>query len=148
MDYQIAEEKIVEILHKTEEKDVLQKTIKFLHENFEKYNWIGIYIVKDDNLILGPWIGPNATEHTKIPIGRGVCGAAAKTGKTEIVDDVKSDNRYLSCFITTKSEIVVPIYKDEKVIGEIDIDSDEKASFTEKDKEFLEKIADMLKEHI
>ena len=79
---------------------------------------------------------------------RGICGAAAATGKTEVIPDVHQDDRYLSCFISTKSEIVVPIKIDDKIIGEIDIDSDIKDAFSEEDCIFLEKIADMLAEHI
>ncbi|MCI0501788.1 MAG: GAF domain-containing protein, partial [Epsilonproteobacteria bacterium] len=89
-----------------------------------------------------------ATEHTRIPIGKGVCGSAAATGKTEIVDDVHSDKRYLACFVSTKSEIVVPIKKEGKTIGEIDIDSDKIGAFTIKDKIFLEKVANILKDYI
>ena len=126
----------------------LQKIVDYLHDNFNHYSWVGIYIVKGNDLILGPWKGLNATEHTKIPIGKGICGSAAATGKTEIIDDVCSDSRYLSCFLSTKSEIVVPIKKGYKVIGEIDIDSDKIAAFNKKDSLFLQKIADMLSEHI
>ena len=128
--------------------DALQDVVDFLYDNFDYYSWIGIYIVKGYHLILGPWNGPNATEHTKIPIGKGVCGSAALSGKTELVDDVNSDDRYLSCFVSTKSEIVVPIKKEGKIVGEIDIDSDVKNAFKKEDKTFLEKVADMLSEHI
>jgi len=128
--------------------DALQDVVDFLYDNFDYYSWIGIYIVKGYHLILGPWNGPNATEHTKIPIGKGVCGSAALSGKTELVDDVHSDDRYLSCFVSTKSEIVVPIKKEGKIVGEIDIDSDVKNAFKKEDKTFLEKVADMLSEHI
>ncbi len=128
--------------------DVIKNVVNYLYENFESYSWVGIYIVNDSNLVLGPWKGPNATEHTKIPIGKGVCGSAAETGKIEIVDDVYSDDRYLSCFVSTRSEIVVPIKKNGKIVGEIDIDSDKKAAFTKKDSDFLKSVADMLSEHI
>jgi putative methionine-R-sulfoxide reductase with GAF domain len=104
--------------------------------------------VKGNHLILGPWKGKQATEHTKIPIGKGICGSAAASGKTEIISDVHSDKRYLACFVTTKSEIVVPIKKDGIILGEIDIDSDIKSAFTKEDRVFLEKIADMLSKHI
>ena len=99
-------------------------------------------------MILGPWKGKHATEHTKIPIGKGICGYAAKTGRTEIVSDVSSDDRYLACFVSTRSEIVVPIRKNGKIVGEIDIDSDIPNAFDSKDAVFLEKIADMLAKHI
>ena len=146
MDYKKAENEIKEIIN--ESSNILQSVVDFLCDNFNHYSWVGIYVVKGDNLILGPWKGPSATEHTKIPIGQGVCGAAAASGKTEIVDDVSSDGRYLSCFLSTRSEIVVPIKKDSKIIGEIDIDSDKLNAFTKEDEMFLEKISDMLSEHI
>ena len=146
LDYKISEEKINKIVNIS--SNVLDKVVEFLYKNFKNYNWVGIYFVRGDILVLGPWRGKQATEHLKIPIGKGICGAAAKSGKTEIVSDVNADDRYLSCFVSTKSEIIVPIKKDEKVIGEIDIDSDKKDAFTKKDKEFLEKVADMLSKHI
>lgn len=146
MDYLLAEQKIQDII--SDSSEILTKVVDFLYENFDHYSWIGIYLVKGNDLILGPWKGLHATEHTKIPIGQGICGAAAASGKTEIIPDVSSDDRYLSCFISTKSEIVVPIKKDGKVIGEIDIDSDKKDAFSKEDGEFLEKIADMLGKHI
>ena len=147
MDYFSAEMKIREIISKNKES-ILSEVVDALYNNFDHYSWVGIYVVKGDDLFLGPWRGPHATEHTKIPIGKGICGSAAATGKTEIIDDVNSDKRYLSCFITTKSEIVVPIIKDDKVIAEIDIDSDKINAFSKEDKDFLEKIADMLSKHI
>jgi GAF domain-containing protein len=146
LDYKKAEQQIKKIIDKS--SNFLQDVVDFLCNNFEHYNWVGIYIVKGTDLVLGSWKGPNATEHTRISIGKGVCGSAAATGKTEVVDDVHSDKRYLTCFVSTKSEIVVPIKKDKKIVGEIDIDSDRSAAFTKKDKIFLEKIADMLSEHI
>lgn len=146
LDYKIAEEKINKIINTS--SNVLDKVVEFLYKNFKNYNWVGIYIVKGDVLVLGPWQGKYATEHTKIPIGKGICGAAAKRGNTEIVNDVSADNRYLSCFISTKSEIVVPIKKGKKIVGEIDIDSETINVFTIDDKIFLEKIADMLIKHI
>jgi L-methionine (R)-S-oxide reductase len=126
----------------------LKKIVDLLYEGFEKYSWVGIYLVKGDELVLGPWNGAQATEHTKIPLGRGVCGAAAASGKTEVVDDVSKDKRYLSCFLSTRSEIVVPIKKSQVVLGEIDIDSDKPAAFDAHDVVFLEKVADMLSTHI
>ncbi|MCK5458503.1 MAG: GAF domain-containing protein, partial [Thermoplasmatales archaeon] len=96
----------------------------------------------------GPWKGRQATEHTKISIGDGVCGSAAQSGKTEVVADVSKDTRYLACFVSTRSEIVVPIKKKGVVAGEIDIDSDVSNAFSESDVVFLEKVADMLGEHI
>jgi GAF domain-containing protein len=148
LEYSIAEQKIKELIENTPPNAIVQTCIDFLFENFSKYSWIGIYIVKDNNLILGPWKGNQETEHTKIPIGKGICGSAAKTGKTELISDVTSDNRYLACFASTRSEIVIPIKKNRKIIGEIDIDSDIPDGFDQQDAVFLEKIADMLAKHI
>lgn len=147
MDFGTAKNKIKEIMD-SKESDILQNVVDFLYYNFENYSWVGIYVVKGDDLILGPWSGLKATDHVKIPIGKGICGSAAATGQTEIVEDVSADDRYLSCFLSTRSEIVVPIKKDDGIIAEIDIDSDIKNAFTNEDKLFLEKIADMLAEHI
>lgn len=128
--------------------NLLQKVVDYLYENFERYSWVGIYIVKGNDLILGSWRGEHATEHTKIPIGKGICGSAAQSGKTELIPDVNKDNRYLACFVSTRSEIVVPIKKNNGIVGEIDIDSDIPNAFDKQDALFLEKIADMLSKHI
>ncbi len=146
MDYNLAELQIRDIVLKSNK--VLDDIVEFLFKNFDHYSWIGIYLVEDSDLVLGPWKGPHATEHTRIPIGKGICGSAAATGEIEVIHDVNTDDRYLACFVSTKSEIVVPIIKNSKVLGEIDIDSDKKNAFTENDKVFLKKIADMLREHI
>ena len=138
--YKKAEEKFIKILE-LKNSNILEETIDLLYKMFEKYNWIGIYIIKNNYLLLGPWRGEQATEHIRIPVGKGVCGSAAKTGKTEIVNDVNNDKRYLSCFVSTKSEIVVPIKKNNVTIGEIDIDSDYLGSFDSMDKLLLDKIA-------
>jgi GAF domain-containing protein len=148
LNYRVTEQKIKGILTKNKSTTILQDVVDVLHESFEKYSWVGIYRVKGDVLVLGSWNGKQATEHTKIPIGKGVCGSAARTGKTEVVADVSTDRRYLSCFRSTRSEIVVPIKKKNRVIGEIDIDSDVPAAFNKTDEKFLEKIADMLHQHI
>jgi L-methionine (R)-S-oxide reductase len=123
------------------DEDVVQSVVEALHDGVEHYSWIGIYLVDGDELVLGPWKGPQATEHVRIPVGQGVCGAAAASGETEIVDDVNADPRYLACFASTRSEIVVPIAHDGAVIGEIDIDSDRPAAFGDEDRAALERIA-------
>jgi L-methionine (R)-S-oxide reductase len=127
--------------------DVLRRVVDLLHDRFEDYSWVGIYFVEGDELVLGPWRGPQATEHVRIPVGQGICGAAAASGETEIVDDVSADDRYLSCFLSTRSEIVVPIVYDQLVVAEIDIDSDRVAAFGEEDRAFLERVAAAISEH-
>lgn len=123
------------------DEEVLQSAVDALQEQVEHYSWVGIYLVDGDELVLGPWRGPQATEHERIPVGQGVCGAAAASGETEIVDDVDADPRYLACFPSTRSEIVVPIFHEGRVVGEIDIDSDRPAAFGEDDRATLERIA-------
>ena len=123
--------------------DTLQEAVEALQE-IEHYSWVGIYLVEGEDLVLGPWRGPQATEHVRIPVGQGVCGAAAASGETEIVDDVNADPRYLACFASTRSEIVVPIAHDGRVVGEIDIDSDRPAAFGDEDRELLERVAVLL----
>lgn len=123
-----------------------QRAVELLHDRFGHYDWVGIYWVDGNgtDLVLGPWIGSEATEHTRIPIGTGICGAAAQNGRTEIVDDVSTDPRYLACFTTTRSEIVVPIFDGGQVIGEIDVDGTDLAAFDDTDRLFLEEIAALL----
>ena len=123
-----------------EADEVLRNVVAVLHDRFEHYSWVGIYLVEGDDLVLGPWRGPQATEHVRIPVGQGVCGAAAASGETEIVDDVNADPRYLACFPSTRSEIVVPITLEGRVVGEIDIDSDRPGTFTEDDRVLLERV--------
>ncbi len=124
--------------------DVLRQVVAVLHDHVEHYSWVGIYLVEGEDLVLGPWQGPQATEHVRIPVGMGICGAAAASGTTEIVDDVDADPRYLACFPSTRSEIVVPIAYEGKVVGEIDIDSDRPAAFGPDDRAFLERVAALI----
>lgn len=109
-----------------------------------RYNWVGFYWVIGDELILGAWDGPAATQHTRIPLQQGVCGFSARSGETVVVPDVSQDPRYLQCFINTRSEIVVPIERDGEVFGLIDIDSDRIDPFTDGDVRFLKWLADKI----
>jgi L-methionine (R)-S-oxide reductase len=146
--YRSALEAVDRILNREAEADeVLRRTVAVLHDRFDHYSWVGIYLVEGDELVLGPWRGPQATEHVRIPVGAGICGAAAASGKTEVVDDVGSDPRYLACFPSTRSEIVVPIVYESRVVGEIDIDSDRPAAFTAADRDFLERVALLVSAH-
>jgi putative methionine-R-sulfoxide reductase with GAF domain len=124
--------------------ELLRAVVELLHDRFPRYSWVGLYFVEGEELVLGPWKGPQATEHVRIPVGQGICGAAAATGRTEVVDDVNADPRYLACFASTRSEIVVPIAYEGRVVGEIDIDSDEPAAFGEDDRTFLERVATLI----
>ena len=137
-----------DVLAEIERARELQHVVDLLHDRFERYSWVGIYLVEGDELVLGPWQGPQATEHVRIPVGQGICGAAAASAETEVVDDVNADPRYLSCFVSTCSEIVVPISHTGRVVGEIDIDSDERAAFGEEDRRFLERVAEVVAPHV
>jgi len=124
--------------------ELLEDICRILERTVPWYDWVGIYLVEGDELVLAAWQGPAATEHVRIPIGQGICGAAAREGQTIIVPDVREDPRYLQCFLSTRSEIVVPIIRDGRVLGEIDIDSDRLAAFGEDDRELLEWVAEAL----
>ncbi|MBI1741790.1 GAF domain-containing protein [Candidatus Acetothermia bacterium] len=124
--------------------ETIEIAVKFLRKQVKHYNWVGIYMLEGEELVLRAWDGPEATEHVRIPIGAGICGLAAREKRTVIVGDVNTDPRYLACFPYTRSEIVVPLFKTGKVIGEIDIDSNTPHAFTEKDRSFLEQIAHFL----
>jgi putative methionine-R-sulfoxide reductase with GAF domain len=147
-DYGGALEAVDRILNRESDADeVLRQTVDVLHERFPHYSWVGIYLIEDDALVLGPWKGPQATEHVRIPVGEGICGAAATSAHTEIVDDVNADERYLACFPSTRSEIVVPISYEGRVVGEIDVDSDRPAAFGPDDRAFLERVAVLISAH-
>jgi L-methionine (R)-S-oxide reductase len=132
--------------------DQLMKAITLLlQEKMLKYNWVGFYMLEPGAnppvLVLGHFQGA-MTPHTRIPLNQGICGAAASTGKTVVVDDVTSDTRYLACSIETKSEIVVPIFAGGKVVGELDIDSHFPAAFTFEDRELVEYCARLVSQRL
>jgi L-methionine (R)-S-oxide reductase len=120
---------------------------RLLHEKMLKYNWVGFYMLEPGanppTLVLGHFQGA-MTPHTRIPLNQGICGAAASSGKTIVVDDVKSDPRYLACSLETKSEIVVPIFVREQVAGELDIDSHFPAAFGAEDRKLVEYCAQVV----
>jgi L-methionine (R)-S-oxide reductase len=128
--------------------DALMMVVQLLRKDSDHYDWVGIYLVERDRLVLAAFAGEVETEHVAIPIGQGICGLAAKEGETVVVPDVSKDPRYLMCFPSTRSEIVVPIKAGSKVLGEIDIDSDQLSAFTEQDQKFLEQAAIILAEHL
>ena len=125
----------------------MRETVTMLKARLPHYTWAGIYLLEGEELVLGPYLG-KPSPHTRIPLGRGICGAAATERATIVVDDVNSDPRYLACSIETRSEIVVPIIVAEgsgqdsgRVLGELDIDSDQPAAFGPADRELLEAVA-------
>jgi len=124
-------------------ESAMQQVVRLLKDAVPHYTWVGIYVLEGDELVLGPFVG-QPSPHTRIPLGRGICGAAVTEKATIVVDDVNADPRYLACSLDTKSEIVVPIMRGAEVLGEIDIDSDRPAAFGERDRALLEPIAAML----
>ena len=127
----------------TDPQRILERVVAALKEGIPEYTWVGVYLLEGDVLVLGPFLG-KPSPHTRIPLGQGICGAAVTEKTTIIVDDVNADARYLACSIETKSEIVVPIMDGERVLGEIDIDSDRPAAFGDADRELLESVAALI----
>jgi len=125
----------------------MKQAVRLLKDAIPYYSWVGIYLLDGDELVLGPFLG-KPSPHTRIPLGNGICGAAATAKATIVVDDVNADPRYLACSIETKSEIVVPIMEGDDVLGEIDIDSDMPAAFGDQDRRLLEQVAALLAESL
>jgi len=127
---------------------LMSSMVNMLHERMLKYNWVGFYMIEDSeegesaSLVLGHFKGA-MTPHVRIWMNQGICGAAASTGKTVIVDDVSKDPRYLACSLETKSEIVVPVFVRGKVVGELDIDSHFPAAFHDEDRQLVEYCAQL-----
>jgi L-methionine (R)-S-oxide reductase len=123
-------------------KVVVRRLAKLPH-----FNWTGIYLLKGHTLELDHFIG-RPTEHMKIPVGKGICGSAMSRGGNVIIDDVTMESNYLACSIETRSEIVVLIRDGKRIIGEIDIDSDEPAAFDDKDERALESVAQIIAQRL
>ncbi len=122
---------------------ILQATVDLLHGNLPGWNWVGIYFLRGDHLLLGPYKGAQ-TEHTKIQVGQGVCGSAVKEDSNIIVDDVRERDNYIACTPDTRSEIVVLIRYQGQIVGQFDVDSDNVANFTKEDEAFLVELADLV----
>ena len=136
-------EKLVQSMK--EREDILTETVKVLKENYEHYNWVGIYLLEGDELVLGPYLG-KPSPHARIRLNKGICGAAASQKKTVNIPDVNADPRYLACSLETRSEIVVPIMRGKQVFGEIDIDSDKLSAFSKEDQLLLEQVCSIISE--
>ncbi|MFS4483809.1 GAF domain-containing protein [Hyunsoonleella sp. 2307UL5-6] len=129
---------IVSNVEKTIDERLLS-ICELLENHIEYYNWVGFYFKNGDKeeLKLGPYVGA-PTDHTIIPFGKGICGQVAVSNENFVVPDVAAQENYITCSITVKSEIVIPIFINGKNIGQIDIDSHVADPFTEADERFLE----------
>ncbi len=124
------------------DSEKLKRTCQALSDEVDHYDWVGYYLVdkkKDRELVLGPFVG-EPTEHKKIAFGEGICGQAADNGKLFLIQDVSKETNYLSCSATVRSEIVLPIFKGDELMGELDIDSHQLEPFNDLDIELLERI--------
>jgi GAF domain-containing protein len=149
MKYQRQLDEIRELLSASQRsEDAQARVVMSLKKNFPGYNWVGIFRLEGSNLILGPFQGKAPKGFERIPVGRGVCGTVAITMRTEIVPDVNADARYLVCFDETRSELVVPIIKQDRLWGEITVDASEPDAFTRDDVELIEEVAKLLAERV
>lgn len=123
----------------------LQRLMQYLHDRLPHFHWVGIYWLKGNELVLGPFVGP-PTEHVRIPVGRGVCGTAVAENMNQIIEDVRQVENYLACNLETRSEIVVLIRHPHtgKIIGQIDVDGTEVGAFDESDEAMLEVICERI----
>lgn len=124
----------------------LSNASALLNQFFDRINWVGFYLMDDEELVLGPFQGLPAC--IRIPLGRGVCGTVAKTGEGLVVPDVHAFPGHIACDAASRSEIVVPLFKEGKVFGVLDIDSPETDRFSQEDLEGLNKVADALMKQI
>lgn len=149
------EQKFSEVYHKfCELKDqrfdlysLMLSTSQLLKSEIPHYDWVGFYLldIQNNQLVLGPFTGA-ATDHTHIPVGKGICGQVAASKQTMVVQDVGEQDNYLACSMDVQSEIVVPILKNGQLVAEIDIDSHAFAPFTKEDEQFLSAIAEKFSE--
>jgi GAF domain-containing protein len=126
--------------------ELLVQAVHILKRERERYDWVGIYLLEGDTLILHNFLG-KPTEHTHIPVGQGVCGVAVAEGANQIIGDVTRLDNYLACSVETRSEIVVLIRRGAEILGQIDIDSDLRDAFDSKDEQLLEEVAGLLARH-
>jgi L-methionine (R)-S-oxide reductase len=127
-------------------EQLMQQICDRLHEQLARYNWVGFYLIDPADLnclVLGPYSG-TVTPHQRIPLDKGLCGAAATTGKTLVVNDVTTDPRYLAGSEHTKSEIIVPIFAGSRVAGELDVNSYFKDTWNAKEQRFVESCAQLV----
>jgi L-methionine (R)-S-oxide reductase len=122
--------------------EVLEEVVRLVHEAHPRWDWSGIYLLVDGTLVVGPFAGSEEPpEHSRIEVGDGVCGTAVAQDRNQLVDDVRELDNYLACSLSTRSELVVLIREDWRIVGQFDIDSDERGAFTQEDEALLEELA-------
>ncbi|MBD8016539.1 GAF domain-containing protein [Microbacterium sp. APC 3898] len=124
----------------------LSNASALLNQFLERINWVGFYLMEDGELVLGPFQGLPAC--VRIPVGKGVCGTAVADKKTMLVEDVQAFPGHIACDAASRSEIVIPLMKEDQVIGVLDIDSPELSRFTEDDQKGLELFVEVLAKHL
>jgi GAF domain-containing protein len=120
--------------------EFIERTVARLHEQQPTFDWVGVYLLEGDTLVLGPFRG-TPTEHTRIPMGRGVCGSVAEKRATEVVPDVRARPGHIACDLATRSETVAPILRDGAVLGVLDVDSNTLAAFGDPEVRLIEEAA-------
>lgn len=121
----------------------LQSILQAIHDRHPHYEWVGLYLLRGQELVLGPYVGA-PTDHTRIPVGVGVCGTAVATGRNQVVHDVLKLDNYLACSASVRSEIVVLIRDAGRLLGQIDADCDQVGAFDASDEAFLEQVAALI----
>ncbi len=124
------------------DEEVLNEVVRLVHEAHPSWDWSGIYLMKSGVLVLGPRTAP--ADHDRIEVGEGVCGTAVSEDRNQVVEDVREVENYLACSINTRSEIVVLIRHEGKIVGQFDIDSDTVGAFTSEDEALLEELAETI----
>ena len=152
IDYSALFKNCVEIVNEyssLSKSEILDKICSLLKEKIDFYDWVGFYFLdkKGKKLVLISYAG-KPTEHTEIPIGKGICGQVAKTAKSLIIDDVSKEKNYIACDIEVKSEIVVPIFVNNKNIGQIDVDSRKINAFNKSDEIFLVQVNELISKNL
>ena len=138
--------RIGELLRRQPDRDqALRGVVRALSEGMPQFTWTGIYLLEGETLVLHNQVGA-PTPHKRIPVGKGICGLAVRERRSVIVPDVGKDPRFLACSLSTRSEIVVPIFKGTGIVGEIDVDSDRPDAFDASDRDLLEQTAGLLGE--
>jgi GAF domain-containing protein len=147
MKYQAQLQELRELIRASQRpEDALARVVLTVKRHFPKFNWVGIFRLVGNNLVLGPYQGKPPRGFEQIPVGRGICGTVAVTMRTEVVPDVNADARYLTCFSETRSELVVPIIKQGKFWGEIAVDASQPHAFTRDEIALIEEAAKLLAE--